>query len=349
MKPSSTLVVAGSALVIAATGCSSPNQESTVASATRPDATVYLVSDTLVQSAFEASGTAAALRQATLSTKLLGSVIEVFVKEGDAVAAGQPLVRIDARDLSAKADQVAASIAEAEAMQRDALTQAKRIRALYADSAATRAQLDAVETAVARTDAGARTAHAAAAELEAATSYATVRAPFAGIVTKRFVDPGAFAAPGAPLVSVQDGRTLRITANATPDVARAVQRGGRIDAIVEGRLMTAVVEGVVPAATGNLYAINALVANPNGVMLPGSTATLFIPLGTHAAIVVPQAAVIRQGDLTGVTIRTAEGDATRWVRLGPTVGAMVEVNAGLRAGDRVVVPNNGAATVAAGG
>ena len=342
------LAGAGGALVIVATACSSPKPQSTVASASYVDAMIYVVRDTVVQSTFEASGTAAPLRQATLSTKLMGSVLEVLVKEGDAVSAGQPLVRIDARDLSAKAEQVAASIAEAEAMQRDALTQAKRIRALYADSAATRAQLDAVETGLARAEAGVRTAQAAATELGATTSYATVRAPFAGIVTKRFVDPGAFAAPGAPLVSVQDGSRLRITANATPDVARSLRRGGRIDAIVEGRRVAAVVEGVVPAAAGNLHAINALVDNPSGAILPGSTATVVVPLGTRPAIVVPQTAVIRQGDLTGVTVRTAEGDATRWVRLGRSTGAMVEVNAGLRAGDRVVVPASNAASIAAG-
>jgi hypothetical protein len=57
--------------------------------------------------------------------------------------------------------------------------------------------------------------------------------------------------------------------------------------------------------------------------------------------------VIRQGDLTGVIIRTPDGDATRWIRLGRSIGSMIEVNAGLRSGDRVVVPASGAATIAA--
>ena len=339
------LIVSG-ALALGVSACSWPKQESKQTSAPATDGIVYTVKDTNVQAAFEASGTATALRQATLSTKLMGSVLEVLVKEGDIVSAGQPLVRIDARDLSAKADQIAASLAEAEAMQREALAQAGRIRALYADSAATRAQLDGAEMGLARAEAGVRTAHAAAAELGAATAYAVVRAPFAGVVTKRFVDPGAFAAPGAPLISVQDGRQLRVTTNATPDVVRELSRGQRIEATVEGRSRSAVVEGVVPAVAGNLYAINAIVDNPNGETLPGSTATLLVPLGLHSALVVPSAAVIRQGDLTGVTIRTADGDATRWVRLGRPVGSMVEVNAGLRAGDRVVVAPSGVTAIA---
>ena len=156
-------------------------------------------------------------------------------------------------------------------MRHDAMTQANRIRALYADSAATRAQLDAAETGLARAEAGLEAAQAAASELGAVSSYAVVRAPFAGIVTKRFADPGAFAAPGAPLVTIQDVSTLRISANTTPDVARGLRRGQTLAALVERTPVRATIEGVVPATAGNLYTINALVPNPNAALLAGST------------------------------------------------------------------------------
>jgi len=181
----------------------------------------------MIRVSFEASGIAAPIRQATLSTKLMGTVLSVAVREGEVVAEGQVLVRIDARDLAAKAGQVAASIAEAEAMLREARAQTGRIRALYTDSAATKSQLDAAEAGLARADAGVRSSRAADAELGAVSAYAVIRAPFAGTITKRFVDPGALAAPGAPLIAIQDGRQLRIAANATPDAARNVRRGQR--------------------------------------------------------------------------------------------------------------------------
>ena len=102
MNISLNAVVASGVFLFAASGCSSPKQESRQAGTARTDGIVYTVKDTNAQATFEASGTAAALRQATLSTKLMGSVLEVLVKEGDVVSAGQPVVRIDARDLSAK-------------------------------------------------------------------------------------------------------------------------------------------------------------------------------------------------------------------------------------------------------
>jgi RND family efflux transporter MFP subunit len=346
MEMSLKAIAAAGALLVFASACSSREKEMTE-SPHRVAGTVFTVRDTTVQTIFEASGTATPLRQATLSTKLMGTVLEVFAKEGDRIGAGQALVRIDARDLAAKHSQLAASIAEAEAVRRDAATQAGRIRALYADSAATRAQLDAAETGLLRADAGVGVARASSAELAAVSAYALVRAPFTGIVTKRFVDPGAFAAPGSPLMTVQDGDQLRIVANATPDVASGLKRGQHLDAVIENRPVPAVIEGIVPSASGNLYTINALVSNASGSFLPGSSATLLIALGSRRALVIPSSAVVREGDLTGVTIRSPDGDEVRWIRLGRTSGSVVEVDSGLRAGDVVVVPVAPPATVAA--
>jgi RND family efflux transporter MFP subunit len=306
---------------------------------------LYAVHDTTIDADFDAGGTAAPIQQATLSTRLMGTVTDVLVREGDRVAAGQIVLRLDARDLAAKSSQAAAAIAEASAMHHDAVVQANRIRALYADSAATRAQLDAVETGLARTVASLQAAQASAAELGAVRSYSVVRAPFAGIVTRRFADPGAFATPGAPLVTIQDVSALRISASTTPGIARGLRRGQALTAQVERATVRATIEGVVPAATGSLYTINALVKNPDGALLAGSRATLALPTGQRQVLIVPASAITRVGDLTGVTLHSAQGDDRRWVRLGRTMGAVVEVTAGLRADDRVVVPAARIATI----
>lgn len=296
---------------------------------------VATVADTLLPTVLAADGIAAPMREATLSTKLMGTVLEVLVQEGDRVRAGQLLARIDARDVAAKAEQVTAGVGAAEAAQRTAAAHAARLRALYADAAAPKAMLEAAELQLAQAEAGVRAARAAGAEVEAMGSYAEIRAPFAGRVTLRFVDPGAFAAPGAPIVTVQDAATLRVTAHVTPDRARALRAGQSIGVTIEGVATTARIEGIVPVM-GALHAVNALVANPRGDFLAGSAAALQLAAGAHRAIAIPADAVIREGDLTGVLVRTAAGDVRRWVRLGAEVGDLVEVTSGLRAGEQVV-------------
>lgn len=329
------------ALALFAAACAGGTGEETAAAtpAPRSAGTAYVVIDTALDATLEASGVAEPLMQSTLSTKLMGTVVEVLVREGDRVAEGQPLLRLDARELDAKAAQVAASVAEAEAIQRDATTQAARIRALYADSAATKAQLDAVETGLARADAAVRAARAASAELQAVSGYAVVRAPFAGIVTQRLVDAGAFAAPGAPLLVVQNASSLRITAAAPPNALGSLRRGARIAARIEGTPVSATVEGVVPSPAGSVYTVNAIVENGAGRWLAGSAATLLIPQGTRRALVVPTRALRREGDLVGVTIRDASGDVLRWIRVGEASGDLTEVLGGLRAGDTVLLPD----------
>ena len=322
--------------ILASAACSTPKAEPAAHSAPVPG-TAYLVADSTIQATLNAAGTARPITKAPLSTKLMGTVTDVLVHEGDVVSAGQALAHIDARDLTARDSQVQAAIANARAMQADAETQARRIRALYADSAATRAQLDAVETAVVRANAGVRAAEAGASELAATRAYADVRAPFAGVVTKRFVDPGDFAAPGAPLLTVQDVSRLRVSVNAAPEDVRGISRGAHLAATIEDTTVRATVEGVVPSA-GNVYTVNAIVDNPGRRLVADGAASLALPRGSRRAVLVPLAAIRREGDLTGVVVRGPAGDDVRWVRLGDSRGTMVEVTSGLSAGATIVMP-----------
>lgn len=332
---------AGLAGVLMLSACAS-EEDAVVpyAAAAEPGASTYVVRDTMITAERELTGVAEPFRQATLSTKVMGTVTAVQVREGDRVTAGTPLLRIDARELDAKRAQVAAGIAAAEAMQREAELMAKRMRALFADSAAPKAQFDAAEAGLARANAGVAAARAGEAELEAVASYAVVRSPFDGVVTQRMVDPGAFAAPGVPLLVVQQQSRLRITATAAPADVRMLRRGARVRATVEGIAASGVVEGIVPSAAA-LRTVNVVVENRDGRLAPGGAATVVVHEGTRRATLVPARALLREGDLVGVRVRGKEQRApasVRWVRIGRHVGPFVEVLAGLEAGDVVLVP-----------
>jgi RND family efflux transporter MFP subunit len=331
-----TALLAGTLLVSA---CGSDHEPPrTTAAAPQVAGEPFEISAAPRQTHLRAAGTAEPLQQATLSTKLLGAVTQVMVQEGDVVRAGQPLLRIDARDLAAKAAQLDAAHAEASAVHREASLHADRMRALFADDAAPKAQLDAAETGLARAAAGLDAVRANRAELLAASSYSVVTAPFAGTVVRRMVDPGSFAAPGAPLLVLQDVSSLRVRATTAPDDAMRLVRGQEVAAIVEGRSVPARIEGVVPTAGGSLYAVNAIVANPGGLLAAGGVAALELPAAVRTTMVIPQRAVVREGELTGVHLQRDGATVLRWVRLGPVTGDSVEVHAGLQAGDRVIVP-----------
>jgi len=315
------------------------NDAASSAGGQREEGTLFRVVSSTITSSIDAAGIAEPMQQAMLSTKLMGTVLEVLVREGDRVSAGQALLRIDARDMAARSAQIAATRADAEAMLAEASTHAARFKALYADSAATRAQFDAAMTGLARAEAGVRAARAAENEIEATRSYATVRAPFAGVVTARMADPGTFAAPGAPLLTVQDVSTLRIVASVGADAVRTLSRGQSLNGTIDGASVTARIEGIVPTSAGGLFMVNATVANRARSYRAGSSAVLTIPTGTQQALTVPRAALVRDGDLTGVVVHGATRDERRWVRIGADGGdSLVVVTSGLRAGEEIVIP-----------
>lgn len=337
MKRPILLLCAGVAACGSSTGGRSDEVAAPVPPITATATRTVAVRDSIIAAVQNADGVSAPIMQALVSTRLTASITEVLVHEGDRVSAGQTLVRIDVRDLDAKHAQVASAIAAAEAGRTNAQQQLTRVRALYADSAAPRAMLDGAEAAFAQADAGVRAARASSAEVAASKDYGTVRAPFAGRVTKRFVDPGAFAAPGAPLVQIQDDTKLRITATASPEAARRITRGNRLDASVDGVSVSVIVEGVVPSPAGGVYVINAIADNAKGTLASGSGALLRLPAGQRHALLVPAATVLHRGDLTGVRVRVGTTDDIRWVKVGTAVGSDIEILSGLRAGELVLV------------
>lgn len=335
MKVRSTLLIAG--LVTVAAACGPKGGERAAAPVAQATGTLVPVIDTTIEATIDADGIASPIEQATVSTKLMGTVVEVLVREGDKVVRGQPLVRIDARDVEAKHAQATAAVAAAEAGQGLALAQARRMRALLADSAAPKAALDAAESALQQADASVRAARAMTMEVDAVRDYAVVRAPFDGTVTKRFVDVGAFAAPGMPLMLVQDASRLRVTASTSPSAASVLKRGATVRATIDGQGVTGTVEGVVPSSAGGVYTVNVIVVNKGGLLPSGASATVQIPAGQRRALLVPVAAVVRDGDITSVRVSRNGMADLRWVKTGAVRGAQIEILSGVRAGEQVLV------------
>lgn len=325
-------------LALGAAACAGDERGASAADTATPPPVVIVLRDTTFARVIDAAGQAEPFASSVLSTKLAATVLEVLVREGDRVAAGRTLARLDVRDLVAKQEAVSAMIAGADAAHREAEQQATRIRALFADSAATRAQLDAAEAGLARAAAALNAVRASRAELQAVTDYGEIRAPFAGTVVQRLVDPGAFAAPGVPLLRVEDASRLRVVARATPDAAARLRRGERLHVTIEGRGETGVVEAVVPVPGTALQSVNVIVDNSAGLHLAGSAAQVSIPAGETSGVLVPRELIHVEGDLTGVRVLSAGRVITRWIRLGRDHGELVEVLSGLTAGDSLVVP-----------
>ncbi len=210
---------------------------------------VATVVTTDIADTFESGGVVQAKTTATIMSRILAPVGDVAVAPGDSVRAGQVLISLDGRDLSANARRARAAVASADqevlstAAERQAADAAlelarsihTRVAGLHARRSATAQELDdavaALRAAEARAAGAAARAQAAASAVESARAasdaadttetFSRLTAPFDGVVTEKWVEPGNMAVPGTPLMRVEDTRSFRLEVRV--DEARIAQ------------------------------------------------------------------------------------------------------------------------------
>ncbi|MBT8339596.1 MAG: efflux RND transporter periplasmic adaptor subunit, partial [Desulfatitalea sp.] len=170
---------------------------------------------------------------------------------------------------------------------------------------------------------------------------AQVRAPYVGRVISRLVDAGDLASPGTPLLTVeQEGlfcADLVLPERHIQSITVGMSVKVQVPAL-EDLETTGHVGRIVPAADARSRSFEIKVGMPEGLALKtGMFARVFIPLGGTGVLLVPESAVVQQGQLTGVYIVDDQGTARfRLVRTGKRLGDRVEIISGLKAGQRYV-------------
>lgn len=276
------------------------------------------------------AGTVRSTNVSTLSAKVIGNVVRVHVSEGDRVRAGQLLLEIDPREGRAQSGAANAAVAAAQANASLAETTYQRFAALRERKSVSQQELDDVKARRDAARAELDRVRASATQADTFLDYSFVRSPIDGIVTARFVDTGAQAAPGVPLLTIEDAGAFRVEATIPEDLV--VRAGDKVtieagNAHVEGTV--AHVQPSVDATTrSSLVKIDV-----GGAMRSGAYVRVLFPTGERAALTVPASAIARRGTLTSVFVVGSDNVAR--MRL-ITVGANSEVLSGLEPGERVV-------------
>ena len=289
-------------------------------------------------------GVVEAVRRADLSAQTAGRVSTMEVDVNDRVKAGDVLLRITAVEQDAGAATARAQLRAVEASAAEAGQNYRRFAALANGQYVSKAQIDraraARDAAVAARDA----ARAQLAQAAQQAAYTVVRAPFAGVVTSRDVEPGETIAPGQPLVSVYEPRELRIEVSVPQSRAEAIRRDPRARVLLPGgREVTPADVVVFPAADPASHSVNVRVRLPDldPLPAPGTTAKVVFdadaqggPAGS-APLRIPASAVAQRGELSAVYVKQGDRLLLRQLRLGARSGDQIEVISGLKAGEMV--------------
>jgi membrane fusion protein (multidrug efflux system) len=285
-----------------------------------------------------ASGSVASARHTIVASRVLATIDDVRVRSGAEVAVGDVLVVLDARDLEAGAQEAEQAHAAARARLVLAEREAERLAHLVAEGVATVQDSDraAANLRVARADVARAERALEAARI--AKSHTEIHSPVAGRVVDRLAEPGDTATPGKPLLRIYDPSVLRVEAPVRESLAVKLHLGALLAVEVESldlRVEGAVDEIVPFAETGARTLLVKVRLPADARLYAGLFARLAIPAGERMRLLIPESAVVREGQLEQVEMADAAGAARlRVITTGERLSdGRIEVLSGLQEGE----------------
>lgn len=320
------------ALLLAIGGCGQKDQANvspvSAAPHTEIQAAVIEVKASEIPIRVEVTGQVATVYQATLSSRIQGTIERVLVVEGTHVKKGQTLIELDNRDLQAELERI---VAEAE----NAKAHLVRVKSLYEQDAVSKQEMENATRTFKVSEANRK---AVLAQL----SYTIVRAPFDGVITEKKVEGGELASPGQTLLKMEDQNRLRLEATVAESDLTAIAQGDRLRVIIDalpGQPLSGRVSQMLPAGDPQTHTFTVKVdLPPTPGLKTGMFGRLQLDKGVSRTIVLPFSSVLERGELTSVFVVDPDHVARlRWVRAGRRFNQQIEILSGINEGERVLI------------
>jgi membrane fusion protein (multidrug efflux system) len=308
------------------TGCG--RQRATAAGEALPAASVQtqMVESKSRVATEDVVGTVRAKLHAVIEAKVSGKIEQLRVVPGQDVAAGERLVQLDAREVQAQVDQATAVCQQAE-------SDLKRATDLFQQKILSQSEYDAAQSKF-------HVADAAASAAKTLLDYTRVTAPFDGVITRKYADVGDLAAPGKPLLEMEDARDLQLETDVPEAVIGRLTLGDKLNVRVSGvsNELAGVVSEIAPSADPNSRTfLVKLDLPPAPGLRAGQFGRVAVPVGETSALRVPATAVLQRGEMELVFVVVTGHAQLRIVKTGKRIGNEVELVSGVDAGEQVVV------------
>lgn len=330
-------------LTLVGVSCSAPDK-----SEIQNDQPISVVTQTadLVQSkaTHRFSGSVTSDRTINMSTKVMGRITHLDVEEGDFVKEGDVLIRIKDDNLQAQKSQVESSLIEAQAGLQNVETNYNRIKNLYEQESATKKEFDDISTEYEMAKAKIKTLKSRLREIEDMLDYTLLTAPFDGYVVSKMFSEGDMAAPGQPIIAFEQENMMKVKFTVPESAVGLFTRNDTVSVDVTAagyQNGKGIVTNINQAGNRGSRQFAVEVMLPGLEKQPGVKSGMFAEVGLstekNRAILVPQAAILERGQLTGLyTLNDDSEIVLRWVRLGDSNGDKVEVLTGLSEGETFV-------------
>jgi RND family efflux transporter MFP subunit len=266
--------------------------------------------------------------RSVIEAKVSGRITEFPVMLGQKVKSGELLAEIDAREIQARLEQ---ALAQREQAEKDL----DRARTLASRQVSSKQELDAAEARY-------KVADAAMREASAIMANARIAAPFDGVVSRKLAEVGDLAAPGKPLLEIEDRGSLRFEADVPEALIGFVNRGDKVRVTIPaiGETVEALVAEMSPtadAASRTFLVKLDLTDAPR--LRAGQFGRAAIPVGEAVSIRIPAEALVKRGQMEMVFVEEGGVARLRLVKTGKTFDDGIEILAGLASGDRLIQNN----------
>lgn len=336
-------------------GCSADRQVAASAPETVRNLPIITAQMSNLPDLLEAVGTVHAAQTSSLAGQVMGTIVEVRVREGDRIQRGQVLVAIDDAQLKATLDR--AKAAELAAQQEVSATDSeltlaestfKRYQILHDKGIVSPQEFDEKrarqQSGLARRDLARALLGQTKAEVTQAQTtleYTRIRAPFDGVVTERRLDPGALASPGVPILTVENLSRYRLEASVNESELGSIHLGEQVPVLIDAlgdTEMKGRVAQIVPAADPASRSFLVKIELPTDTRFrSGLFGRAQFSRGERQSLVIPRTAVVDRGQLQGVFVLDQNKLASlHYITIGKPSGTNVEVLSGLQSGDRLV-------------
>jgi RND family efflux transporter MFP subunit len=293
-------------------------------------------------------GTVEVPRVSTVAAELAGVVEVMHAREGSRVSAGAVMVGLRTTALELQVASLEAEIREADARRELASREFDRATQLFERSILSGQQLEAARYELRAREGRSDQLRADLDRLRDSLSRSEIRAPFDGIVVRRFTEVGQWVTAGGPILEVQAVGEFEVAVD-VPERYYGGLRQGQVATVsfdaLPGRTLRARTVVIVPRATaqaGTFPIKLRLEGQGVGSVAAGMLATVALPLGASAPVtIVPKDAVTRDGAVQRVLIMTEDGTVRAAdVTTGTQVGAWVAVTGDVQPGMRVLTRGN---------
>jgi RND family efflux transporter MFP subunit len=283
----------------------------------------------VIDNSFNVNGSFIASKELTIMSQTQGKIVKLNFDNGDFVKEGQLLVQADIELLTAQKE-----LAEANMLKLK--NDLKKFEDMYKSNAVTQQQVEDLKLAFLNAQTNQVTVNK---QIE----YAMIKAPFAGYISKKYVEKGGMLMPGSPVAELIDINTLKFIANVSESDVEKIKKGDAVKItadIYNGILYDGRIKSIgFKADDARRFPVEIEVKNnlskPIKAGMYGNA--YFECEGSHEALLIPRTAIVGSIKEPKVFIVVGNMAEARYLKLGAQSETNIEVHEGIKEGDKVVI------------